>query len=83
METKETWYSPASYQVKVSGKIGDQWTSFFEDLDCKYENGTTTISGTVVDQSALHGVLNRIRDIGLQLISVNRIETEYSTIKQK
>ena len=74
MNREETWYGPAYYQIKIKGSLGKQLSLFSKAMTSSYENGVTTITGKVIDQSELHGILNRIRDIGLQLISVQRIE---------
>lgn len=71
--TKEQKNSgPTIYKIK--GRLEDRWTNWFEGLAFTYENdGTTTIQGPLPDQAALHGVLNRIRDLSLSLISVQNI----------
>lgn len=63
------------YQIRIEGHLGVQWTNWFEGLTVTRENnGDTTITGTVVDQAALHGLLKRVRDFGLVLVSVNQIK---------
>ncbi len=65
-----------SYQIKVEGHLNLNWSEWFEDLTLTHDpNGSTVLTGNVVDQAALHGVLVKIRDLGLTLISVQRIET--------
>ena len=65
---------PTIYEIKIKGRLEDRWANWFEGLAFTYENdGTTTIQGPLPDQAALHGVLNRIRDLGLSLISVQNI----------
>ncbi len=60
------------YQIRIEGHLDERWLRWFEGLDVSpLPEGETVISGEV-DQSALHGVLNRIRDLGLELISVQR-----------
>ena len=81
MNIDKTWYGPACYQIKVKGRLGDQWSDWFEGMTIANEENVTTLTGEVVDQAALHGLLNRIRDIGLQLISVNRIESNHTEEK--
>ncbi len=76
MTKQQAWYGPAHYQIKVKGRLGSHWSDWFEGMAIFYEEGVTTISGKVVDQAALHGLLIRIRDMGLQLISVYRIESD-------
>ena len=75
MNIEKAWYGPACYQIKVKGRLGNQWSDWFEGMTIASEGGVTTLTGKVADQAALHGLLVRIRDLGLQLISVNRIES--------
>ena len=68
---------PKIYQIRIKGQLGDQWSDWFEGLTITLEeDGNTLLSGPVLDQSALHGLLKRVRDLGMPLISVNRIEPE-------
>ena len=64
---------PAHYEIRVEGVLGEQWTGWFEGLQVRGEAGETIISGPVADQPALHGVLVKIRDLGMCLISVRRL----------
>jgi hypothetical protein len=57
--------------IRVKGKLGNEWADWFENMDIKYDGNNTTLIVLVEDQSALHGILNRIRDLNLTLISVN------------
>ena len=69
--------TPVIYEIRVEGHIGDSWSSWFEGLSLRHEeNGETVLRGAVADQAALHGILMRIRDLGLPLVSVNRIKTD-------
>jgi hypothetical protein len=62
------------YQVRVRGHIDDRWSDWLEGLAVqRQEDGTTVLVGPVVDQAALHGVIARIRDLGLPLLSVSRV----------
>ena len=66
---------PTIYQIRVKGHLGPQWTDWFDGLVITLEdNGETLLSGVVVDQAALHGLLRRIRDLGMPLVSVSRKE---------
>jgi hypothetical protein len=68
---------PSVYQFRIKGHIGCQWTEWFGGLTITLEeNGETLLTGPVVDQAAMHGLLKKVRDLGLPLISVNRIEPE-------
>ena len=63
-----------SYRIRVRGHLDDRWSEWFEGLVIHLqENGTTVLVGPVVDQAALHGVIIRIRDLGLPLLSVSRV----------
>jgi hypothetical protein len=64
------------YQFRIKGQLNQQWMNWFEGLTITLEeDGNTLLSGTVVDQSALHGILKKIRDLGMPLLSVNSVET--------
>ena len=63
------------YQIRIKGHLGGQWTDWFGGVTITLEdNGETLLTGPVVDQAALHGLLKKVRDIGLPLLSVNRVE---------
>ena len=64
--------SPARYEIRVEGALGEEWSGWFDGLQIAAEGTGTVISGLVPDQAALHGLLNRIRDLGLFLVSVHR-----------
>ncbi len=62
------------YKIRVEGHLGPSVTTWFPDLVVRHEdNGETTLSGPVTDQAALYGILMRIRDLGLTLVSVRRL----------
>lgn len=66
---------PLVYEIKVEGQLGDQWADWFGGATITLEdNGDTLITGLIIDQAALYGLLKKIRDLGIPLISVNRIE---------
>jgi hypothetical protein len=66
---------PMIYQIRIKGHLDSQWTDWFEGLTITLEeNGDTLLTGPVVDQAALHGLLKKVRDLGLPLISVNRVQ---------
>jgi hypothetical protein len=63
------------YEIRVKGVIDERWSEWFEVLEVSpLESGDTILTGCVVDQAALHGLLQRIRDVGLPLISVRRVD---------
>jgi hypothetical protein len=68
---------PAVYEIRIAGHLPSQWSAWFEGLAVAPEpDGTTRLSGPVVDQAALHGLLRRVRDTGLTLIAVNQIPSK-------
>ena len=66
---------PLVYQIRIKGHLGRQWTDWFGDLTITLEdNGETLLTGSVVDQAALHGLLKKVRDVAMPLLSVNRVK---------
>jgi hypothetical protein len=65
---------PMVYQIRIKGHLGRQWTNWFSGLTITLDNGETLLTGSVVDQAALHGVLKKVRDLGLPLLSVNHVK---------
>ncbi len=62
-------------EIRVKGQIDEHWSNWFEGMTITHtEQGETVLTGTVVDEPALYGLLVKIRDLGLQLISVNRTD---------
>lgn len=76
MNGKRPMSGPGHYRIKVKGRLGDQWSDWFEGLTVSSKGTFTTLTGPVADQAALHGILIRIRDLGLPLISLNRTEPD-------
>ena len=66
-----TW--PAHYEFRVEEALDDRWSTWFEGLEVRRDAGETIIFGSLTDESALHGVLAKIRDLGLGLIAVCRV----------
>jgi hypothetical protein len=65
---------PMIYQIRLEGQLDDQWTDWFSSLTITLEeNGITLLTGPVADQAALFGLLKKIRDLGLPLVSLNRV----------
>jgi hypothetical protein len=63
------------YQIRLKGHLGSQWTDWFGGLTVTLaEDGDTLLTGPVVDQAALHGLLKKVRDLGMPLISVCPVE---------
>jgi hypothetical protein len=71
---KET-NGPARYEIRVAGVLDHRWAAWFNDLQISRQGEETVISGLLADQPALHGVLSKVRDLGLCLISVRRLDT--------
>jgi len=67
------------YQICIQGHLGSRWVAWFDGLSLTNEpDGTTLICGPVADQSALHGLLQKVRDLGLPLVSVTRVSTDHT-----
>ena len=67
---------PNIYQIRVAGHLEGQWSDWFEGLSVDLEpDGSTVLTGQVIDQAALHGLLRKVRDLGLPLLSVVRISS--------
>ncbi|MGD8536172.1 MAG: hypothetical protein PVF66_10025 [Candidatus Aminicenantes bacterium] len=64
------------YTIKVEGCLDKKWADWFEDMEMNYEGDVTVLKGPVADQAALHGLLARIRDLNLVLLSVEHVESD-------
>jgi hypothetical protein len=74
MKTQQTMNAPQLYEIRVAGHLSANWAARFEGLSIQHEpEGETVLSGRL-DQAALHGVFMKIRSLGLNLISVKRVE---------
>jgi hypothetical protein len=66
---------PMVYQIRIKGHLGHHWTDWFGGLAITLEdNGDTLLTGPVVDQAALHGLLKKVRDLGMPLVSVIQVQ---------
>jgi len=67
------------YQIRIEGHLGREWADWFEGLAITaLDKGETLLTGPVVDQAALHGLLKKVRDVGMPLLSVNRVTPGYT-----
>ncbi len=64
---------PIHYEIRVAGCLPPQWQDWFDGMEITVADGQTLLSGPVSDQAALYGLLKKVRDLGLALVSVNRI----------
>lgn len=73
-----TQHQPQMYQIKLKGRLGVEWVAWFEGLAITYEaNGDTLLTGPVVDQAALHGLLKKVRDLAIPLLLVCALTDEH------
>ena len=71
------------YQIRIKGHLDDQWADWFSGLTITLEeNGDTLLTGPVVDQAALFGLLKKMRDLGLPLVSIDRVDPDKSDIEK-
>jgi hypothetical protein len=65
------------YEIRLKGHLDSRWAAWFDGLSLTHDSdGTTVISGPVLDQAALHGLLQRVRDVGIPLVSVAQIDPD-------
>jgi len=68
---------PLIYQIRIQGQLGRQWADWFGGLTItRDDHGDTLLTGAVVDQAALHGLLKKVRDLGIRLLAVNQLEPD-------
>lgn len=64
-----------SYEIRLKGHLDESWADWFDDMTFVHDDdGTTTLRGAIIDQAALHGLLKKIRDLGMPLLSVNLVD---------
>ena len=75
LDSKTDPGQPMVYQIRIKGHLGPQWTDWFGGLTVAVEEGgDTLLTGPIVDQAALYGLLKKVRDLGMPLVSVNCIQ---------
>ncbi len=71
----EDHHEPGLYEIRIKGHLDDRWAAWFGGLTVTLDdNGDTLLAGPVADQAALHGLLRKVRDLGLPLVSVNYVQ---------
>ncbi len=83
MKGTMNFHFPAKYQIEVAGQLGRQWSDWFEGTAISGRQGRTLFISNELDQQGLHGLLVRIRDLGLPLISLRRMEPTNNHICEK
>jgi hypothetical protein len=74
-------FQPMIYQIRIKGQLNNQWTDWFDGLTIALEeDGDTLLTGPVLDQAAMYGLLKKVRDLGLSLVSVCPVEPDPSTM---
>lgn len=77
----EDHYEPERYEIRIKGHLDDRWADWFGGLNIRLEeNGNTLLYGPVVDQSALYGLLKKVRDLGMALVSVNPANSDKTNV---
>jgi hypothetical protein len=87
MSDKQTYHEkhnqPQRYEIRIKGHLDNRWADWFEGLAITLEeNGNTLLSGLVIDQAALHGLLKKVRDVGLPLLSVNSVGRDTEEVRE-
>jgi hypothetical protein len=73
----EDYHRPGLYEIRLKGHLDTRWTEWFDGLTIiREDNGETRLVGSIVDQAALHGLLRKVRDLGLPLLSVIQVESK-------
>jgi hypothetical protein len=74
-EPKPEPIAPIVYQIRIKGHLDNQWTDWFGGMTITLEdNGDTVLTGPVVDQAALYGLIKKVRDLGMSLVSISPVE---------
>jgi len=79
----ESHSEPELYEIRIKGHLDGRWANWFEGMTITLEeDGNTLLAGPVIDQAALHGLLRKVRDLGLPLLSVNSIEPDTKEVRE-
>ena len=73
MDSEQRFDESCTYRIHIKGRLDRKWEDWFGGLEITYTNGDTILQGTVPDQAALHGILAKINELGLLLLSVERL----------
>lgn len=80
MSTSDHTPEPPEYEIRLAGHLAPRWSSWFDELSITTdEDGTTVLRGQVIDQAALHGLLQKLRDLGIPLLSLTQIPSRAPT----
>jgi hypothetical protein len=83
LTSKPELSQPLIYEIKIEGHLGTQWTDWFGGLTIALQNnGDTLLTGSVADQAALYGLLKKVRDLGMPLVSVIRIVPSHADLSE-
>lgn len=69
-------HPPGTYELRIAGHLDERWSAWFDNLTLTHEDGVTTLRGPVTDQAELHGLLTKVRDLGVTLLSVTTIDAD-------
>ena len=75
MTNPPKFHGPTDYRIKLKGRLDPKWSDWFDQMEISTEGNETILTGSVADQAALHGLLTRIHDLNLTLLSVERLES--------
>lgn len=71
----QVWHESTQYRIRVRGMLPANWAEWFDGFVVSYEaGGDTTLTGAVADQAALYGLISRVRDLGLSLVAIERVD---------
>ena len=76
MTNNNTYDKASTYQIRIQGALDQSWSDWFDGFTISRQNGETLLDGRVLDQAALHGILAKINDLGLSIVSVERFEPD-------